>query len=136
MKEQIILDEYVRANAKVAKVMNHQKNISKSYKEQIDRISDAIKNTKKQLKKARESSKKNPETIKKLEHKLKEKKSKKEAKKDLKNISLDTSKVNYIDPRITFAFLKKHNIPVEKVLSKTLIKKFEWASHVDNMYHF
>ena len=136
MREQIILDEYQRANAKVAKVMNHQKNISKSYKEQLDRISDAIKNTQKQLKKARESAKKNPETIKKLEHRLKEKKSKREAKKDLKNISLDTSKVNYIDPRITFAFLKKHNIPAEKVLSKALIKKFEWASSVDNLYHF
>lgn len=131
MKEQLILDEYTRANAKVAKIMNHQKNISKSYKEQLSRIDDSIKKIKKQINKA-----KNSDTIKKLQERLKEKKSKKIAKKDLKNISLDTSKVNYIDPRITFAFLKKHKIPIEKVLSKTLIKKFEWASNVDEFYVF
>jgi DNA topoisomerase-1 len=38
-------------------------------------------------------------------------------KKDLKtkNVSLGTSKNNYIDPRIIFAFLKKNNIDKDKL---------------------
>lgn len=136
MKDTIIIDEYTRANAKVAEVMNHQKNISKSYKDQLERINEGVRKIQKQLRKARKTKRKNPETIKKLEIRLKEKKSKREAKKDLKNISLETSKVNYIDPRITFSFFKKHNLPIEKVFSKNLLKKFEWASHVDQSYKF
>lgn len=35
------------------------------------------------------------------------------------------SKINYIDPRITVAWAKKHDVPVEKLLSKVLIDKFQ-----------
>ena len=38
----------------------------------------------------------------------------------MKNVSLGTSKTNYIDPRIIFAFMKKFEIPVEKLFTKTL----------------
>ena len=55
---------------------------------------------------------------------------------ELKNISLGTSKTNYIDPRITVAFLKKHNIPVEKIFSSTLREKFFWAFNVDELWQF
>lgn len=43
-------------------------------------------------------------------------------------LSCATSKTNYIDPRITFGWCKKHNIPVQKVYSKQLLEKHEWAS--------
>ena len=46
----------------------------------------------------------------------------------LKNISLGTSKNNYIDPRIIVSFTKRFNIPLEKILSKSWINRFEWAT--------
>ena len=54
-----------------------------------------------------------------------------------KNVSLGTSKNNYIDPRIIFAFLKKNNIDKDKLfLTKTMLKRFEWAKNVDENFRF
>jgi len=44
-----------------------------------------------------------------------------------KQIALSTSKLNYIDPRITVAWCKKHDVPLEKIFSKTFREKFRWA---------
>lgn len=44
-----------------------------------------------------------------------------------KTVALGTSKINYIDPRLTVAWAKKHDVPLEKLFSKTLIQKFPWA---------
>uniref|UniRef100_A0A1I8A711 Topo_C_assoc domain-containing protein n=1 Tax=Steinernema glaseri TaxID=37863 RepID=A0A1I8A711_9BILA len=44
-----------------------------------------------------------------------------------KEIALETSKLNYIDPRITVAWCKKHEVPLEKIFSKTHREKFRWA---------
>ncbi|KZF25965.1 topoisomerase I [Xylona heveae TC161] len=44
-----------------------------------------------------------------------------------KEVSLGTSKINYIDPRLTVVFSKKFNVPIEKFFSKTLREKFDWA---------
>ena len=54
----------------------------------------------------------------------------------MKNISLDTSKSNYVDPRIMVAFMKKHDLDVNKIFSKALQKKFLWAFDVDESYKF
>ncbi|ORY58000.1 hypothetical protein BCR35DRAFT_309531 [Leucosporidium creatinivorum] len=40
-----------------------------------------------------------------------------------KEVSLGTSKINYIDPRITFAWCKQHGVPANKIFSKTLVEK-------------
>lgn len=45
-----------------------------------------------------------------------------------KATALGTSKINYIDPRLTFAWCAKHNVPVEKMFTKTLREKFKWAA--------
>jgi len=42
-------------------------------------------------------------------------------------LSLETSKKNYLDPRITFAYSKKYNIPIHKLFSKGLIERHKWA---------
>jgi DNA topoisomerase I len=55
---------------------------------------------------------------------------------NLKNISLGTSKANYIDPRITVAFMKLHDLPLDKIFSKALQKKFNWAFSVDETFKF
>ena len=36
-------------------------------------------------------------------------------KEDLKSVALGTSKINYLDPRITVAWCKRHDVPIEKV---------------------
>lgn len=41
-----------------------------------------------------------------------------------KEISLTTSKINYMDPRVTAAWCKKHDVPIEKMFAKTLRTKF------------
>ena len=50
--------------------------------------------------------------------------------------SLGTSKSNYIDPRIIVALSKKLNIPINKFMSKSLIKKFNWAMDVTKDWRF
>ncbi|EHK15419.1 uncharacterized protein TRIVIDRAFT_37938 [Trichoderma virens Gv29-8] len=44
-----------------------------------------------------------------------------------KEVALSTSKINYIDPRLTVVFSKKFDVPIEKFFSKTLRDKFRWA---------
>lgn len=39
----------------------------------------------------------------------------KETKEELKTVALGTSKINYLDPRITVAWCKRHEVPIEKV---------------------
>ena len=36
-------------------------------------------------------------------------------KEDTKTVALGTSKINYLDPRITVAWCKRHEVPIEKV---------------------
>ncbi|KAI1820229.1 eukaryotic DNA topoisomerase I [Xylaria intraflava] len=44
-----------------------------------------------------------------------------------KEVALGTSKINYIDPRLTVVFANKFEVPIEKFFSKTLREKFHWA---------
>jgi len=146
-KINLILDMYNKANVKVAILCNHQKNISKSFNEQIDKINERIeelKKKKKELDKEKESIDKNDkdkikkqnEKINKIKNKLVEAENKKDLKMELKNLSLTTSKTNYIDPRITISFFKKHNLPLEKIFSQTLRDKFFWAMDVPENWTF
>ncbi|KAI9720062.1 MAG: hypothetical protein M1812_003189 [Candelaria pacifica] len=61
----------------------------------------------------------------------------KEDKDSNKEVALGTSKINYIDPRLTVVFSKKFNVPIEKFFSKTLREKFDWAiKSVDEDWEF
>jgi DNA topoisomerase-1 len=53
-----------------------------------------------------------------------------------KTVSLGTSKINYLDPRITVAWCKLHKIPVSKLFTKSLIDKFPWAMAVEEDFVF
>ncbi|KAL4938289.1 hypothetical protein BDV06DRAFT_201179 [Aspergillus oleicola] len=58
-------------------------------------------------------------------------------KEDNKEVALGTSKINYIDPRLTVVFSKKFDVPIEKFFSKALREKFEWAiKSVDQDWEF
>lgn len=131
-----LLDGYIRANGKVALLCNHQKNINKSTNTQITKLKESIKKTRAKIKELKNASKPNKDRIKKEMDKLNKLKAKKEIKSELKNISLGTSKINYIDPRITVAFMKQYNIPINKLFTKTLQEKFKWAMDVDQSFKF
>lgn len=49
---------------------------------------------------------------------------------DNKEVALGTSKLNYMDPRITVAWCKRNEVPIDKVFSKTMRDKFNWAMAV------
>ncbi|KAL4778852.1 hypothetical protein BJX76DRAFT_342313 [Aspergillus varians] len=58
-------------------------------------------------------------------------------KEDNKEVALGTSKINYIDPRLTAVFSKRFDVPMEKFFSKSLREKFEWAiKSVDENWEF
>ncbi|PGH23225.1 hypothetical protein AJ80_02641 [Polytolypa hystricis UAMH7299] len=60
-----------------------------------------------------------------------------EDKENNKEVALGTSKINYIDPRLTVVFSKKFNTPIERFFSKTLREKFDWAiKSVDEDWEF
>jgi len=63
-------------------------------------------------------------------------KAKKTEKDENKAVSLTTSKINYIDPRISVAWAKRYDVPIEKIFSKTLREKFPWAMDVDDDWMF
>ena len=124
-----LISMFLQANASVALLCNHQKNIDASNENMLIKIDERIKELKaKKLK--------YPKKKKIIDIKLKSLKLKKETKIKMKNISLGTSIQNYIDPRIIFAFIKKYDIQPEKLLTKKLIQRFEWANKIDKDYQF
>lgn len=59
-----------------------------------------------------------------------------EMKEDLQTVALGTSKQNYLDPRITVAWCKANEVPVEKIFAKTLMTKFSWAMAESSSFVF
>ena len=59
-----------------------------------------------------------------------------QVKDDLKTVALGTSKINYLDPRITVAWCKRHEVPIEKVFNKSLLSKFFWAMDCNPEFKF
>jgi DNA topoisomerase-1 len=129
-----LISMFNQANTTVALLCNHQKNVSKTMDDGIDKIDERIKDLRK--KKAKYVEKKDTERAAKTEVKIKLYKLKKDTKLKMKNVSLSTSKNNYIDPRIIFAFIKRFDIPPEKLFTQQLIERFKWASSVDKDYKF
>ena len=145
-KINLLLDEFNKANAKVALLCNHQKNVNKNFKDQFININNKIQEAKQKIKDLENKKKiykekgKDTKSIKqkiiKKDSKIKQLKSKKTLKLEMKNVSLGTSKINYIDPRITIAFMKKNNIEINKLFTSALQDKFTWALEVETNYIF
>jgi DNA topoisomerase I len=53
-----------------------------------------------------------------------------------KDVALGTSKINYMDPRISVAWCKRNEVPIEKIFPKTLRDKFNWAMAVPPEWEF
>lgn len=164
LKDKYTQDELVKfyndANREVAVLCNHQKAASKSHQANMDKMGDAretmnknIKTLKKHLLSITDPSKpavnakdvkvplpKDPIQCKKKIAELKMRLDKHENsmkdKEDNKLVSLGTSKVNYMDPRITVAWCKKVDLSIERVFSRTIRTKFPWAMHFKSTYAF
>lgn len=51
-------------------------------------------------------------------------------------IATSTSKTNYNDPRISVAWCKKFEVPIEKIFTKVLLDKFAWSMDVLSEWEF
>ena len=65
--------------------------------------------------------------LKKLDERIKQQETRTLVKEENKAVALGTSKINYMDPRITVAWCKRIEAPIEKVFNKSLLNKFPWA---------
>lgn len=88
------------------------------------------------VKKFFSTEEKTKSTIKKLEETIKREESKLSKKEENKSIALGTSKINYNDPRITVAWCKRNEVPIEKVFTKALRTKFPWAMYCEPDWKF
>ena len=105
---------------------NNKKSKKKYVEETIGKLKKVFPNDKEKLKKLITNLK---EKIKKMDIKLKERE-------DNKQVALGTSKLNYMDPRITVSWCKKFEVNIEKIFSKSIRDKFPWAMYVDPDYQF
>jgi len=137
---------YNRANREVAILCNHQRAVPKTHdksmlnmEEKIEKKGEAIKAAEKDLKHAKKAYKnggsanekilceKKKKAVQRLLEQLEKLEIQRTDKDENKTISLGTSKLNYLDPRISVAWAKKHEVPMEKVYNKTQREKFMWA---------
>lgn len=136
---------YNRANRAVAILCNHQRSVPKTHaksmenlKAKIDAKKEAITEAEIQVKEAKRDAKNGSvkekvtfDKKKKMLERLKEQLTKLEVqatdKEENKEIALGTSKLNYLDPRISVAWCKKYDVPIEKIYNKTQRDKFRWA---------
>jgi len=161
-KDKFTQDELVKfyndANRAVAVLCNHQKAVSKSHELNIKKMEEAkttftknLRSLKKHLASLNDPSQptvkdakiplpKDPIQCKKKMAELKMRMEKHDNsmkdKEDNKLVSLGTSKVNYMDPRITVAWCKKVDLSIERVFSRTIRTKFPWAMHFKSTYVF
>lgn len=150
---------YQHANKEVAIICNHQRTVSKTHSAQMERLTARINDAKAELSeletdlsrakkgkpplKDSDGKRKRNLTPEAIEKKILSTKAKIEKferdmhnKEDLKEIALGTSKINYLDPRITVAWCKRNEVPIEKVFNKSLLAKFSWAMDVDPSFRF
>ena len=52
------------------------------------------------------------------------------------SLCLESSKFNYLDPRITVAWCKKHNVGLENVFCQKLRDNFKWALDTEEDFVF
>ena len=53
-----------------------------------------------------------------------------------KKIALGTSKINYMDPRITVSWCKLQAVPIDQIFKANLQAKFQWAMNSDPEWKF
>jgi len=139
---------YDMANLKVAKLCNHQKILSSTGKQStektegmIDELTKKLRKLQKQKKELIANNQKTTSINKKIEtiaKKIKLMKNKKMLQTEQQQLSAGTSKINYIDPRITVAFVKSMNLMdrINGFFNESQQNQFKWAMEIDAEYKF
>jgi len=146
--------DYDRANKEVAILCNHQRSVPKGHAGSMDKLNEKlkalveeVKGLKDDFKKAKAGEHKDAkgkvvaaEKVKtkldRAQERLKKLKLQRAVKEDLKTVALGTSKINYMDPRITIAWCKAFETPIEKIFNKSLLSKFHWAMTCEPTFSF
>lgn len=145
--------EYDRANKEVAILCNHQRSVPKGHTVQMQKMEEKMAALQAELQalledlKRAQAGKPSKEGRKLSEDAVRGRIERKRAqivkaeiqarnKEDLKTVALGTSKINYMDPRITVAWCKRNEVPIEKVFNKSLLTKFLWALDVEPSFRF
>lgn len=137
---------YNRANRAVAVLCNHQRAVPKTFAKSMENLQNKILAKKKDIKQAKKDIKdikadykaskttkartmyeKKKNLLSRLEDQLVKLEVQATDKDENKEIALGTSKLNYLDPRISIAWCKKYDVPIEKIYNKTQRDKFRWA---------
>ncbi|EDV47029.1 DNA topoisomerase 1 isoform X1 [Drosophila erecta] len=132
---------YNRANRAVAILCNHQRSVPKSHEKSMENLKEKIKAKREAIKKCEAEyhsrDEKKGKQLERLKDQLKKLELQETDRDENKTIALGTSKLNYLDPRISVAWCKKHDVPIEKIFNKTQRTKFLWAVHMaDENYRF
>lgn len=139
--------EYDRANKEVAILCNHQRSVPKGHTAAMEKMQEKMAALQTELselmedlnraragKPSKDGRKLNEDVVRsKIERKraqIVKAEIAAQNKEDLKTVALGTSKINYLDPRITVAWCKRNEVPIEKVFNKSLLSKFLWAMDV------
>lgn len=145
--------EYDRANKEVAILCNHQRSVPKGHAAAVEKQQDKLKALKAELSSlkadmkrakagqpSKDGKKLNADALKKRIEKKKAQIVKQEIqlqnREDLKTVALGTSKINYLDPRISVAWCKRNEVPIEKIFNKSLLSKFLWSMDVEPSFDF
>lgn len=146
---------YNRANRAVAILCNHQRSVPKSHAKSMETLKEKIRLKREQLEDAESEypdlkkaakrgsvkekvlADKKLKSIERMKEQLKKLELQETDRDENKSIALGTSKLNYLDPRISVAWCKKYEVPIEKIFNKTQREKFNWAIHMaDENYRF
>uniref|UniRef100_A0A672ZG72 DNA topoisomerase n=1 Tax=Sphaeramia orbicularis TaxID=375764 RepID=A0A672ZG72_9TELE len=137
---------YNRANRAVAILCNHQRAPPKTFEQSMVNLQTKIEARKEQLslakselkqakKEAKSKGSSDPKllverkkaAVKRCEEQLLKMEVQATDREENKQIALGTSKLNYLDPRISVAWCKNMEVPVEKIYNKSQRDKFAWA---------
>uniref|UniRef100_H3CTS1 DNA topoisomerase I n=1 Tax=Tetraodon nigroviridis TaxID=99883 RepID=H3CTS1_TETNG len=139
---------YNRANRAVAILCNHQRAPPKTFDQSMANLQSKIEARKEQLvlakselKQAKKEAKakgsadaklqalvvRKKMAVKRCEEQLLKLEVQATDREENKQIALGTSKLNYLDPRISVAWCKKMEVPVDKIYNKSQRDKFAWA---------
>ena len=135
----LVKEVFVKANEKVAKILNHVKNLSVKGKEALKKAKTKIREKKEELKRKEKEGKKTDS----LKKTIKNMVSRLNTKKMSGGVALNTSLNNYIDPRIVVAWGKnqcskrKDMDPVhEMIYSKQQQDSFKWAFNTSPQWNW
>ena len=137
---------YNDANRQVAVLCNHQKAVSKSHDASMEKLNEKLKAVQDQLKQESTVLKKGirqGEDVTKQKNKVEKLKAQVlrmatsvKMKEENKTVALGTSKLNYMDPRVSVVFCKKVGLDITKVFSRSHLDKFPWAMYAKSTWRF